>query len=396
MFMTNDDKSAEIFDLRKRGWGSRIDTVVEQALRDKRLVGVVVLVAQDGKLVYQRAKGMSNREAGTPMQLDTLFRLASVSKPIVSAAALALVAQGRLALEDEVSRWLPEFRPRLAGGAEAALTVRHLLTHTAGLTYGFLERAGGEEYKRAGVSDGMELSDLSLEENIRRIASAPLLYEPGTAWGYSLATDVLGAVIARVFGGTLADAVRVLVTEPLGMGETSFAVPDQTRLAAAYVNAEPEPKRMGELEVVPVFEGTEGLSFAPGRAFNESAFHSGGSGMIGTAGEFLHFLETLRQGGGNVLPAALVAEMASNQAGGLELAPWPGRGFGLGFTILKDPQLAQTPESAGSWRLGGAYGHSWFVDPSRKLSVVAFTNTAFEGMFGQFTVDLCNAVYGEE
>ncbi|MNC31153.1 Esterase EstB [compost metagenome] len=115
--------------------------------------------------------------------------------------------------------------------------------------------------------------------------------------------------------------------------------------------------------------------------------------MVGSAGDFLKLLETLRQGGAPILPESIVTEMATNQIGGLEMPYWPGRGFGLGFTVLKDPAAAHTPESTGTWRMGGTYGHSWFVDPTEELSVVAFTNTALEGMSGRFTTDLCEAVY---
>ncbi|MGG1658619.1 serine hydrolase domain-containing protein [Brevibacillus sp. NRS-1366] len=372
---------------------SLVDEVINQALMEKRLVGAVVKVAVEGELIYSNASGFADHETIRPMAENSLFRLASVSKPIVSAAALVLVSQGKMGLDDEISKWLPEFRPHLLNGELAKITVRQLLTHTAGLGYGFLEKEGGGPYHRAGVSDGMDRSGLTLEENMRRLASVPLLYEPGTDWGYSLATDVLGAVISRVTNAPLADAISRLVTHPLGMVDTSFAVLDKHRLVTPYVNDEPLPRRMHDLDIVPVFEGTAGIRFEPARAFDTDAFASGGSGMIGTAGDFLHLLEVLRNGGDPLLPAELVREMGSIQTGDMPLANWPGRGFGLGFTVLHDPDAGQTSESPGTWRLGGAYGHSWFVDPARKLSVVAFTNTAYEGMSGPFTVALTEAIY---
>lgn len=375
--------------------GSRIDAVLEQTLHDQRLVGAVVLVAHRGQLIYHRAAGLADREAQSPMREDALFRLSSVSKPIVSVAALALVAQDRIGLDDDISRWLPYFKPTLRDGQPSTITVRQLLTHTAGLTYGFLESNQGGPYRDAGVTDGMERSSLSLEENLRRLSHAPLLYQPGSAWGYSIATDVLGGLIAAVCGTSLATAIDQLVARPLGWRDTGFSVCDASRLSPAYLNDQPQPRRMKDLEVIPVFEGTAGIKLEPARALDPQAFNSGGSGLIGSAGEFLLLLETLRKGGAPLLSQALIDEMGSNQTGELELANWPGRGFGLGFTVLKDPAAAQTAESVGSWRLGGAYGHSWFVDPAEQLTVVAFTNTAFEGMFGQFTVDLCNAVYGQ-
>uniref|UniRef100_UPI00223FB1F5 serine hydrolase n=1 Tax=Aeromonas salmonicida TaxID=645 RepID=UPI00223FB1F5 len=123
------------------------------------------------------------------------------------------------------------------------------------------------------------------------------------------------------------------------------------------------------------------------------AYASGGAGMVGSAEDFLRLLETLRQGGGQVLPTDWVAALTTNQIGDLPMPFWPGRGFGLGITVLKDPVAAQTPESVGSWRMGGTYGHSWFVDPARQLSVVAFTNTALEGMSGAVVGEICQAVY---
>lgn len=373
---------------------ARLQAVVQQALDDRRLVGAVVLVARDGELIHQQAAGFADRENARPMTLDTVFRLASVSKPIVSATALVLVAQGRLDLDAGIERWLPEFQPRLADGRPARITARQLLSHTAGLGYRFFEADADGPYARAGVSDGMDASGISLAENLRRLASVPLLYEPGTAWGYSLATDVLGALIARVHGTPLDEAVRQLVTGPLGMVDTGFVARDPQRVATAYVNDTPQPHRLAEGETVAFAEGTIGVRYSPARVFDAQAYPSGGAGMAGTAGDVLRLLETLRQGGGALLPGALVEQMGRDQTGGLELPDAPGVGFGLGFSVLRDPPLAASPESVGTWRWGGVYGHSWFVDRAQGLSVVAFSNTLYEGMSGRFVTDLRDAVYG--
>ncbi|BBH20042.1 serine hydrolase [Paenibacillus baekrokdamisoli] len=371
---------------------ARIDEVIDRTFADKRLVGAVIKVAVDGELVYNRAAGLADREKNQPMQENNLFRLASVSKPIVSTAALVLLSQGRIHLDDRVDRWLPEFRPRLENGDFAILTIRHLITHTAGLTYRFFQEENGS-YHRAGVSDGMDQTDITLEENLRRIASVPLLYTPGTQWKYSIATDVLGAVIEKVSGAPLSEAVQSLVLKPLGMNDTGFTAVDPERLATAYTNDAPEPRPIRDPDHIPFIEGTAGFQLSPGRALDDSAYHSGGAGMVGSAGDLLLMLETLRKGGAPLLPESLVREMTTNQIGNMPMAFWPGRGFGLGFILLKDPIAAGTPESPGTWRMGGTYGHSWFVDPEQQLSVVAFTNTALEGMSGQFTVDLTEAVY---
>ncbi|MCY1205999.1 Esterase EstB [compost metagenome] len=376
---------------------SRIDAAIDRALAEQRLVGAVVLVSRGGRLVHRRAAGLADREAGRPMREDALFRLASVSKPIVSTAAMVLVDQGRLDLDDPVTRWLPDFRPRLPDGGEAVITLRQLLTHTAGLGYRFLESSDDGPYARAGVSDGMARDDgLTLAANLQRLAGVPLLYPPGTGWLYSLAIDVLGAVVETASGLPLPEAVRALVTGPLQMRDTGFAAaPSDPRLATPYVNgpgATP-PRRMDGPVVATSFEGAVGIRFDPARAFDASAWPSGGAGMVGSADDFLRLLETLRTGGAPLLGAATVDTMGRNHTGDRGPGDAPGWGFGLGFSVLHDPQPTQTPESPGTWRWGGAYGHAWFVDRARGLSVVAFTNTLYEGMSGRFVTELRDAVY---
>src|SRR5512132_4634073 len=170
-----------------------IDAAIERALAENRIVGAVVLVAQDGEIVYRRAAGLADRERGTPMREQAVFRLASLTKPIVTAAALRMVELGRIALADPVTRYLPEFRPALPDGATPTITLRHLLTHTAGLSYGFMQPPDGS-YHRAGVSDGAGEPGITMDENLARIVRAGLAYPPGERWGYSVAIDVLGAV----------------------------------------------------------------------------------------------------------------------------------------------------------------------------------------------------------
>ncbi|MDY4366850.1 serine hydrolase domain-containing protein [Pectobacterium brasiliense] len=374
---------------------ARIQAVVQQALDDGRLVGAVVLVARNGELIHQQAAGWADRESARPMALDAIFRLASVSKPIVSVAALVLVAQGRLDLDEDITRWMSTFQLWLADGSPARVTARQLLSHTAGLGYRFFETHADGPYAQAGVSDGMDASSISLTENLSRIASVPLQYVPGEGWGYSLATDVLGALIERIHGTSLGEAVRQLVTDPLGMHDTGFVVRDPSRLTTAYVNDTPQPHRLTEGETVSPFEGATGIAYSPARICDSQAFPSGGAGMAGTAGDLLRLLEALRKGGGAPLPDVLIEEMEHDQTQGLELPNAPGCGFGLGFSVLRDPLLAGSPESSGTWRWGGAYGHSWFVDRTQGLSVVAFTNTMYEGMSGNFVTELRDAVYGE-
>lgn len=368
----------------------RVDAVVDSAIADKRLVGAVVLVLRDGQLVYHRAAGLADRDAGRPMTEDTIFRLASVTKPLVSAAAMHLVDQGRLRLDDPVSRWLPDFKPKLADGTTPVITVSQLLNHTAGLSYGFLESPHGP-YRTAGVSDGLGEPEIGFAENLKRIASVPLSYPPGKGWRYSMATDVLGAVLEKASGQSLPVLVRELVTEPLGLRDTGFAVTDLKRLSAAYQDGSPQPIRM--VDKATITSGDSTALFDVRRILDPQAYPSGGAGMAGTAGDIARFLETIRRGGAPILSAHSVQLMVTDSVGTNPPTQDPGWGFGYGWAVLDNPALTGTPQSRGTFEWGGAYGHSWFVDPLQKLTVVALTNTAYEGMSGLFTHQLRDAVY---
>lgn len=371
----------------------RLDAVIDGAIAAERIIGTVVLVRRNGHLIYARAAGMADREAGAPMRDDALFRLASVSKLFVAAAAMALVGKGKLDLDRPITEWLPDFAPHFEG-MPVAITLRHLLTHTSGLGYGFLEPDDGPLH-RAGVSDGMDRAGVTLTENLRRLAGVPLLFRPGTRFCYSLALDVVGGVIEAATGLSLPQAVRTLLTEPLGLNDTGFSVADPSRLAVAYADDTPHPRRMREPDLVPFLPGLPGLQMDPSRAFDAQAFPSGGAGMIGSALDTMALLEALRSGGGPLMEPERAAEMARDQIAGLDIEGSPGWGYGLGFSVLRDATAAGVSESPGTWRWGGAYGHSWLVDPTENLTLVAFTNTALEGMSngGRFSADLSRALY---
>jgi CubicO group peptidase (beta-lactamase class C family) len=362
-----------------------IDAVVDEALQSGRVVGAVVLVRDRGELVYARAAGYADREAGIPMALDTVFRWASLTKPVVAATALALMERGRLDLDDPVTRFLPDFEPRLPDGSAPRISVRHLLTHTAG--HGYPSLAADDPYVAAGVSGGLDQPGMSMQENLRRIASAPLYFRPGSAWRYSVAIDVLGAIIAVVHGTSLADAVASFVTDPLRMLDSGFVVREPARLAVPYADGNPRAVRMEEPHRV------EDLVFSPARAFDERSFQSGGGGMVGTAGDFMTFLETLRIGGTPILTRETVELASRNQVGRLREQDDPGWGFGFLSAVLTDPERARSPAHAGTLSWGGVYGHSWFCDPAAELSVVGLTNTALEGCMGSFPVNVQAAIY---
>jgi len=368
---------------------ARLDPVVDAALAEGRVARAVVLVGRQGERAYARAAGKSDLEGGRDMTLDTIFRASSLTKPMVTAAAPSLAEDGIVRLDDPVTRYLPDFQPKWDGQVPT-ITLRQLLTHTAGLSYGFMQPNDGP-YLKLGVSDGMDQPGLGFPEELKRITEAGLFFPPGAAWLYSVGLDVLGAAVEEATGRTLGQVVADRVTGKLGMADTGYAVSDRSRLAKAYADG-PPPKPMGDAYVVP-FAELSGIRFAPDRIFDPGSFPSGGAGMVGSAGDFMRLLETLRSGGSPLLAQELVNEMGRNHTGTLGPADAPGYGFGLGFSVLHDPAAAASPESAGTWRWGGAYGHAWFVDRARELSVVAFTNTLYEGMSGRFVADLRDAVY---
>ncbi len=355
-----------------------------------QIVGGVLLVAQGGVLRYVSARGWADRERRVSVTRGTRFRLASLTKLLTSVAVLQLCEQGMLSLDAPVTDWLPAFRPRLSDGRESVITLRHLLSHSSGLGYGF-EQPPGNTYELAGVSDGLDRVAFDLQENLTRLAKLPLLFEPGTAWGYSLATDVLGAVIEQGTGRGLSQVIDEQVTRPLGMASTSFRQ-DQGRLARAYKDGADVPERIGDDDLLVLESGTVRVS--SGRVYDAQAYESGGAGMLGTADDYLKLLECLRLGGAPLLNSVSTAALLSNAIGKVTLK---GRGagwtFGLGPVILADPLAAGQRQGAGTWSWCGVYGSHYWVDPVSEISLVVLTNTAVAGAWGRFADALVEAVY---
>ena len=366
-----------------------LDRAIDGALAEKRIVGCAVLLAEAGRVLHARHAGLADREAERPIQPGAWFRYASVSKPFTTVAALRLMDMGRLSPDDLVTRWLPEFTPRMPDGTQPPITVDQLMSHLAGLDYRFNQPDDGP-YACAGVSDGIGETGISLAENLRRIASVPLDRLPGTRWRDSVATDVLGAVIEAAAAMPRQEAMARLVTGPLGL-EAAFSAPDPSRLCANYANARPEPQRMrGLTRVTNPLNPDQTYSYLPARIFDPEAFPSGGGGMAGTAEAALTLLETLRDG--NFLSERIRTEARRNRIG-TQRHPMRGPGWGHAWAgaLRTDPGRAHggLPQGCLSW--GGIYGHSWIVDPSRARTLVALTNTATEGMNGAFAVEIALA-----
>ncbi|MBX9457036.1 MAG: beta-lactamase family protein [Rhizobium sp.] len=366
-----------------------LDGVIERALESGKVTSVVVLVHRNGEPVYRRAAGLADREAGIPVAFDTIFRMASVTKPIVAATALSMIEQGLLGLSDPVSKYLPWFRPPLADGVVPEITTHHLLTHTSGLIYNpALEQLPPDRKITMGLSD----TNLDFEDNFGRHNAIPLAFAPGTQWAYSFATDILGAAVAAIHGGTLEEAVVHHIAGPLGMTDTRFHVTDPARLAVPYGDAFPSPVRMPETWACADSEGWT-LTFSPKRIFNPKAFQSGGAGMAGTAEDIMTFLDMLRAGGRGVLRQDTVDAGLSNQIGDLERDE-PGMKFGYFGAVVDNRKLALTPQSVGTVRWGGVYGLDWFIDREAGLTSLVVTNNALEGCTGRFPLDIRDAVYG--
>ncbi len=356
-----------------------IDAAIEAAL-GRRVVGAVVQVRRQGALVYARAAGLADREAGRAMQADAIFRLASVTKLIVTAAALRMVDLGLLRLEDPVAEYLPYFTPQTPDGKRPPILIHHLLTHMSGLTYD----------PHPGVSNGLSGPVISLEENLRRLARLPLRFQPGAGWEYGLSIDVLGGVLAAINGSDLAGAVARHVTGPLGMTDTGSAVADRARLAVPYADGSP-PHRMAEPESV-TNDKAEIIEFSPARILDPSASQSGGAGMAGTVADVMVLLEGLR-GNDFLNPATRTAAFA-NQIGPVARGPdYAGTGFGYLGAVLLDQSAAQSALPRGAVEWGGVYGHFWAIDPATETSIVSCSNTAFEGMSGRFYDEIMQAVF---
>lgn len=369
----------------------RLDAVIDRWVSSERIVGLTAIVARDGEVIYHRNAGHADREAGRPVTDDTIFRLASMTKAMTSATALALVEDGRLSLDDAVSEWLPYFTPALPDGRVPEITVRQLMTHTSGLSYPFFEPDADPDIY-GDLPAGLERSEGTLEEAMRAVSGAPLFYEPGTEWRYSVSTDVLGAVIEAASGMTLPQAIARYVTEPLGMTETAFVAVDPERLATAYRDGAERAEILEEGGMIPV-----GARVSPARALDPSAWPSGGGGMSGTARDYLRFLEAIRQGSAPILSRASAELLTTHQIGDLRaLSEGPGWGHGLGAAVLVDREAAGSPQSEGTWAWGGVLGTHWFVDPAENLTVLVMTNTSVAGVIGEFPIEIRDAVYGVE
>lgn len=370
-----------------------LDAALDSALAEKRIVGAVLIVTEGGKRVHARAVGHSDRATGRAMQLGDRFRLASVTKPVASALFMALEEDGTWSLDAPVTDFLPGFRPRLPDGTAPEITLHHLLTHSSGLGYRFLEAETGP-YARAGISDGMDQPGLSMAENLGRIAAAPLYFPPGTAWRYSVGIDVLGAAAEAATGQSLQQLIDSRISAPLGLTSLRFTTPPAPDLATAYLDASPEPIP-AEDGMRPLLWDEGGVTFAPSRAHDAGSFASCGAGLTGSAPDIMAVLASLAGHGTPLLSPDSVARMSRPQIPtDMPTIQGPGWSFGYGWAVHTDPAASNSALPAGTMKWGGVYGHSWFMDPANDRISLLLTNTAYEGMSGTLPDQINSAIYG--
>ncbi len=355
---------------------TRLLSVLQSEIDQKRLPGAVALVVRHGKVELYEALGQQDPNTASPMALDSIFRIYSMTKPIVSVAVLMLMEQGKLQLSDAVSKYLPEYAGQqvaventgevLMQAVSKAATVQDLLRHTAGLTYEFLGNSAVQKaYRNSRI--GMSLRDTNNAEFSKILAALPLQFQPGTQWEYSRATDVLGALVEVVSGQTLGDYLSQHIFTPLQMHETGFSVApvDHHRLAEPFKK---DPDGGVQLRLI-------NLKEAP-------TFESGGGGLASTAHDYARFLQfMLNKGeldGVRLLGAHTVDFMTADHLGDIpvsrtgasgDLLP-PGHGFGLGFAVRKACGISPAPGSAGSYFWGGIAGTTFFVDPALDMFAI--------------------------
>ncbi len=350
---------------------ARINTKLQRYIDDNKLAGITSLIARRGQIVHFEQFGMADIEAGTPMAADTIFRIYSMTKPITSVAALMLFEEGVLRLNDPVANYLPEFKETKVLGQDGKLvpmarpmTIRDLLTHTAGLSYGFDGNFGIDQLYSQHVWGPMAANPgPTLAEWIGSIARQPLYFQPGTRYLYSLATDVLGYLVQVAAGMPLDDFFQERIFAPLGMVDTFFAVPPAklARFAANY-----GPQEGGGLKVTDVP--------ADSKFARPAARFSGGGGLLSTTGDYLRFAQMLlNQGeldGVRLLGRKTVELMTTNHlADGVYVDndPIRGLGFGLGVSVLLNLGKGQTLGSVGNYGWGGAANTNFWIDPQEEL-----------------------------
>jgi CubicO group peptidase (beta-lactamase class C family) len=374
---------------------SAIGRHFDRYVGERRIPGFLAVVTRRGKVAHVARGGFRDLEEGAPVEVDTRFRIYSMTKPVTSVAAMICYEEGRLSLDDPLHKFIPEFaeaRVFVGGSSTTPVTVPlvqpiriwHLMTHTAGLTYGWMFNHPVDAMYRSAGFQWDAPSGLDLADCCRRLAQIPLRCQPGTEWNYSMATDVLGRVVEVAAGRSLEEFLAERVLGPLGMKDTSF-----------YVEGE-EAENLAVLYMPDLFTGRATRAPHMGESvLSPPRAPSGGGGLVSTAADYHRFTQMLLRGGeldgARVLGPRTVACMTRNHLpGGADMAhfgdpikgaPEPGVGFGLGFSVVIDPAAAEVACNAGEYGWGGAASTEFWVDPAEELTVLFFSQLLPSGTY---------------
>ncbi len=369
----------------------------ETYLAREKMSGYSILVARNGKIAHQSQRGRSAFEGGHEVGMDTIFRIYSMTKPITSVAIMMLAERGKIMLQDPVTKYLPQFadirvfekgtpREYTTREPERMITVHDLMTHQSGLTYDFMLAHPVDALYRNRRINGARSAKFTSEEFIDQLVELPLQFSPGQKWNYSVSTDVLGRIIEVVSGQTLDVFLTKNIFMPLGMNDTSFTIDDNKRARLAH-NYSRDPVS----GITSLADAPEKTIYAAGRKFL-----SGGGGLLSTMGDYLKFCEMMRRhgvlNGARILGRKTVAYMTSNHlpngetlmdraSGSFSEVSYGGTGFGLGFSVVVDPQYAPTVTSCGVYSWGGLASTFFWVDPEEEMVVILMTQIMPSGTY---------------
>jgi CubicO group peptidase (beta-lactamase class C family) len=366
---------------------ARIDKLFQQYVDSQWIAGATAIVAKGGKIVYHKAFGYSNVATKSPMKVESIFRIASQTKAITSVGVMILLEEGKLLLDDPISRYLPDFaKPVVLDKFQAAdtsyttlpakseITIRHLLTHTSGLGYAQIGSAEMNAiYAKADITAGIGVAPgRLLATDMKKLARLPLMHHPGEKYTYGLNTDVLGYLIEVVSGQSLDRFFKERIFDPLGMRDTWFYLPPEKQSRLVTLHTENDQKK-----VIPAGEAIQRngawLSDYPKL---KGTYFSGGAGLSSTAYDYAIFMEMLRNGGiyngRRILSKNSVDMMTQNQIGDIDRGPY--EKFGLGFGIITEAGSGKLGLSAGSYLWGGAFSSTYWIDPAEQLIGQVFIN----------------------
>ncbi len=367
---------------------NKLDAMLEDAIKEEQIPGLVAMVIKDGRIIYHSAKGMADVESGKAMEKNSIFRIASQTKAITSTAIMMLWEEGKFRLDDPISKYIPEFKnPQVLSGfrysdttftakpSSKEITIRHLLTHTSGLGYGVID---GDErmkmiYHKAGVMDLFTTENITIEQSVKRLAKLPLHHEPGTKYTYSEGLDVLGYLIELVSGMPFDQFLKTRLFDPLGMNDTRFYLNDAQAPRLVTVHT----RKDGKWSPYPVTFYDPDYPKAGAKAF-----FSGGAGLSSTTEDYAKFLQMYLNGGiyngKRILSPHTIATIMTNQVG--DLLGDGGKDYGLAFGLVnqKGVQIGGIG-SLGTFDWGGYFNTQYFADPQENIIGLIFKQTSGAG-----------------